>query len=210
MKNFRRFLFAAVAMIAVSISAAAQFSIGPRVGINVNSMRFDSDLFNSENRAGFTGGLQAEFMIPMLGLGFDASVMYVHRVNDAKFDASSATLSKTNETTEFKDKDYIEIPVNLKYKIGLPAVGKIITPYVFTGPSFAFLTSKKAINEAWKNKAVSVAWNFGFGIQLFSHLQVGASYGVGMTEAFEKIGNVQGVDIQGKNSYWTVTAAYLF
>ncbi|MCM1318536.1 MAG: PorT family protein [Bacteroides sp.] len=205
MKNFRRFLFSAVAIIAMSISAAAQFSIGPRVGINVNSMHFDSDLFKSENRAGFTGGLQAEFMIPMVGFGFDASVMYVHRVNNATVDTNG-----TATAPQIKDKDYIEIPVNLKYKIGLPVIGKIITPYVFTGPSFAFLTSRKAINEAWKNKSTSVAWNFGFGVQLLGHLQVGASYGLGMTKAFEKIGAVDGVDIQGKNRYWTVTAAYLF
>lgn len=208
MKNFRRFLFSAVAIIAMSISAAAQFSIGPRVGINVNSMHFDSDLFKSENRAGFTGGLQAEFMIPMVGFGFDASVMYVHRVNNATIDTNGTNGTAT--TPQIKDKDYIEIPVNLKYKIGLPVIGKIITPYVFTGPSFAFLTSRKAINEAWKNKSTSVAWNFGFGVQLLGHLQVGASYGLGMTKAFEKIGAVEGVDIQGKNRYWTVTAAYLF
>ena len=55
-----------------------------------------------------------------------------------------------------------------------------------------------------------MAWNFGFGVQLLGHLQVGASYGIGMTKAFEKIGAVEGVDIQGKNRYWTVTAAYLF
>ncbi len=189
----------------MSISAAAQFSIGPRVGINVNSMHFDSDLFKSENRAGFTGGLQAEFMIPMVGFGFDASVMYVHCVNNATIDTNG-----TATAPQIKDKDYIEIPVNLKYKIGLPVIGKIITPYVFTGPSFAFLTSRKAINEAWKNKSTSVAWNFGFGVQLLGHLQVGASYGIGMTKAFEKIGAVEGVDIQGKNRYWTVTAAYLF
>lgn len=205
MKNFRRFLFSAVAIIAMSISAAAQFSIGPRVGINVNSMHFDSDLFKSENRAGFTGGLQAEFMIPMVGFGFDASVMYVHRVNNATIETNDAAAAP-----QIKDKDYIEIPVNLKYKIGLPVIGKIITPYVFTGPSFAFLTSRKAINDAWKNKSTSVAWNFGFGVQLLGHLQVGASYGIGMTKAFEKIGAVDGVDIQGKNRYWTVTAAYLF
>lgn len=208
MKNFRRFLFSAVAIIAMSISATAQFSIGPRVGINVNSMHFDSDLFKSENRAGFTGGLQAEFMIPMVGFGFDASVMYVHRVNNATIDTNGTNGTAT--TPQIKDKDYIEIPVNLKYKIGLPVIGKIITPYVFTGPSFAFLTSRKAINEAWKNKSTSVAWNFGFGVQLLGHLQVGASYGLGMTKAFEKIGAVDGVDIQGKNRYWTVTAAYLF
>jgi hypothetical protein len=83
---------------------------------------------------------------------------------------------------------------------------------VFTGPDFAFLTSKTAINEAWKNKSVNVSWNVGLGVQLFSHLQVGASYGFGITKAAEKIANVgdSNVQIEGKNNYWTVTAAWLF
>ena len=195
-------------ILVAAVPAQARFRIGPRLGTEVNSMRFDKSLFDNENRAGFTGGLQAEFMIPMVGFGFDASVMYVHRVNNATIDTNGTNGTAT--TPQIKDKDYIEIPVNLKYKIGLPVIGKIITPYVFTGPSFAFLTSRKAINEAWKNKSTSVAWNFGFGVQLLGHLQVGASYGLGMTKAFEKIGAVDGVDIQGKNRYWTVTAAYLF
>ena len=55
-----------------------------------------------------------------------------------------------------------------------------------------------------------MAGNFRFGGQQLEHLQVGASDGIGMTKAFEKIGAVEGVDIQGKNRYWTVTAAYLF
>ena len=81
---------------------------------------------------------------------------------------------------------------------------------VFTGPSFAFLCSKKAITDAYKNKSVDIAWNFGLGVQLFSHLQIGASYGLGMTNVVEKVSSYQGTEIDGKNNYWTVTAAWLF
>ncbi|MDE6928848.1 MAG: hypothetical protein K2P06_09005, partial [Muribaculaceae bacterium] len=97
------------------------------------------------------------------------------------------------------------------YKLGLPVIGKIFTPYVFTGPSFAFLTSKQAISDAIQNKKVDIAWNFGLGIQLIQHLQIGASYGVGLTKTVEKVSGWTGTEpIDGKNNYWTVTAAWLF
>ena len=106
--------------------------------------------------------------------------------------------------------DYIEIPVNLKYKIGLPVVGSIITPYIFTGPSFAFLTSKKIVNDM-QNKKCDVAWNFGLGLEFIKHLQIGASYGLGMTKALQTIhATGDNAGIEGKNRYWTVTAAWLF
>lgn len=181
-----------------AIPASAQFKIGPRIGMNVNSMRFNEDIFDSENRAGFTGGLQVEFTVPVVNLGFDASVMYVHRV-----------IGNT-EIDNLNKRDYIEVPVNFKWKIGVPLISKIIKPYLFTGPSFAFLTSGKAINAALKNKSFDVAWNFGFGVELIDHLQIGASYGLGMTKAVEAVSEVKGVDIDGKNRYWTVTAAWLF
>jgi hypothetical protein len=127
--------------------------------------------------------------------------MYVRR--DASF------LENNNISTT--QRDYIDVPVNVKWKIGIPAIGSLLTPYIFTGPDFAFLTSKKAINEAWESKSVDVSWNIGAGVQLFSHLQIGASYGIGITKAAEKIGigNTSN-EISGKNNYWTVTAAWLF
>ena len=75
----------------------------------------------------------------------------------------------------------------------------------------AFLTSRKAVNSFLKNKSCDVAWNFGFGVELFSKVQVAASYGLGLTKSLEAVGVMDnGVDIDGKNRYWTVTAAYLF
>lgn len=209
MKNFNHIFIALLALIAVSATASAQFSWGPRVGVEVNKLHFDKSTLDSDNRAGFTGGMQIEFTVPIINLGFDASVMYVHRTlsNDIPFTTSNGTTT----TGTRKNSDYIEVPINLKFKLGLPIIGKIITPYAFTGPSFAFLTSKRAINEALRHRKVDTAWNFGLGVQLFNHLQIGASYGLGLSDALEKVAHINSdVKIDGKNRYWTVTAAWLF
>lgn len=212
MKSLKALLLAVAAILTVAVPAAAQFRIGPRVGTEVNSMRLNKEVFDSENRAGFTGGVMCEFTVPIINLGFDLSVMYVHRVNGNSYiDAANQENSDLINASSFKKRDYIEIPLNLKYKIGLPVVGKIISPYIFTGPSFSILASKREITDAYRNKAFDVAWNVGAGLELFSHLQVGASYGFGMNKTVEWIGKgVQANPIEGKNNYWTITAAWLF
>ncbi len=215
MKAIKTLLLSIIAMVTVAVPATAQFRFGPRIGTEVNRMSLNTDVFNNENRAGFTGGLQMEFTVPVVGVGFDVSLMYVHRINNNVYTGNTGSSSAADDealinSSAYRNRDYIEIPVNFKYKIGLPLVGKIVTPYLFTGPSFAFLTSKKAITNAYKNKSVDVAWNFGVGLQLFSHLQVGASYGLGMTNSFKKISGIGGTDIEGKNKYWTITAAWMF
>jgi hypothetical protein len=206
MYRIKQTLVIVAALLAFAMPTQAKFlSVGPRIGIGVNEMKFSgsgiSDLLDSDNRTGFTAGLEAELMIPVVNLGLDVSAMYVRR--DASF------LENNNISTT--QRDYIDVPVNVKWKIGIPAIGSLLTPYIFTGPDFAFLTSKKAINEAWESKSVDVSWNIGAGVQLFSHLQIGASYGIGITKAAEKIGigNTSN-EISGKNNYWTVTAAWLF
>lgn len=198
MKLTKRFMAIAIALM-VMMPAMAQFKIGPRLGVDINSLHFNKDVFQEDNRAGFTGGLQAEFMIPGLGFGFDASVMYVRR---------SATFTD-NQRTEV-NADYIEIPVNLKYKLGLPLLSRILKPYVFTGPSFSFLTSRRFFSD-FVNKKSDTAWNFGFGVELINHLQLSASYAVGMSKALDvfHLSN-EDANINGKNRYWTVTAAWLF
>ncbi|MBD5182589.1 MAG: PorT family protein [Bacteroidales bacterium] len=207
MKAIKVLLIALVASVAAAVPAAAQFHFGPRIGTEINRFTMSKEDFKTSNRAGFTAGLMAEFTVPLVGIGCDLSAMYVHRVSEGE-----GAFDLFKDAKSFKSKDYIEVPLNLKYKLNLPVIGKVFCPYVFTGPSFAFLVSKKAIVDAYQNKAVDIAWNFGLGVQLFSHLQVGASYGLGLSNAIEK---VPGVDtnlqpIDGKNKYWTVTAAWLF
>lgn len=201
----KRFWALALAL-AVIMPAMAQFRFGVRAGVNVNSLHFNEELLSSDNRAGFTGGVMAEFTVPLIGVGADLGVMYVKRNSQYM-----QTLADKTVATEKMHSDYIEIPLNLKYKIGIPAISSLLKPYIFTGPSFAFLTSKKAINEFVEKKTCDIAWNFGLGLEFFNHLQVSASYGLGMTKALQAVkvaGDAAG--IEGKNRYWTVTAAWLF
>lgn len=202
MKNLKRMLFV-VAVVLMGLSASAGgFRFGVKAGVALNNLHFSeeaiNDLKDKDNQAGFTGGVMAEFTIPVVNLGVDASLMYVHRP------------AMENENGKMK-RDYIEIPVNFKYKVSLPFVGDLITPYAFTGPSFAFKTGKSEIKDFVKSKKCDIAWNVGLGVELFKHVQVGASYGFGITKAVELMGaNNQSAGIDGKNRYWTITAAYLF
>ncbi|MDE6109584.1 MAG: PorT family protein, partial [Muribaculaceae bacterium] len=170
-------------ILAVASTASAQFRFGVRAGIQTNALHFDESTFESDNRAGFTGGVMAEFTAPIIGIGVDLGVMYTHRT--AKF-----TENTPGAATKTDKRDYIEIPLNLKWRISIPVINNIVRPYIFTGPSFAILTSKKAFENAFKNRSCDVAWNVGAGVELFKHVQVGAGYGFGLTKAFEKIGTV--------------------
>ena len=203
--TMKRFWALALAL-AVIMPAMTQFRFGVRAGLNVNSLHFNKEIFDENNRAGFTGGVMAEFTVPIIGVGADLGVMYVRR--NSQFMQTLA--DKTTEVQNLNS-DYIEIPLNIKYKIGIPAISSILKPYIFTGPSFAFLTSKKHIENFVHDKTCDIAWNFGLGLEFFNHLQVGASYGLGMTKAFQAV-NLAGdaAGIEGKNRYWTVTAAWLF
>ena len=198
MKSSIRIIVLAIVAMIIALPASAQFRFGIKAGVALNSLHFSSDYLenlNSDNRAGFTGGLMAEFTLPVIGLGLDASLMYVHRSAEEAVDTDDA-----EGEVSFAKRDYIEIPINVKYKFSIPAISSIVAPYVFTGPSIAFLVS----DSKEKNKKCDFAWNVGAGVELVRHLQVSASYGFGITKLVaERDANV-------KNRYWTLTAAYLF
>lgn len=201
MKKILAIVCLVVAMAAGSaMPAQAQFHFGIKAGMNVDRLSFNKEIMNSDNRAGFTGGIMAEFTVPLIGVGCDLSAMYVRR--NSRFMKETKTVNN--------QRDYIDIPLNLKYKLSLPGISKVFAPFVTTGPSVAFLTSKKYIEQAYKNHSVDVAWNFGLGFELLRHVQIAASYGLGLTKALDTVNLIDGAKIDGKNRYWTVTAAYLF
>ncbi len=203
MKAFKVIFMALIMIVGASaIPAQAQFKIGPRVGLTVNDLHFNEDIIDSDNQTGWTAGITTEFTVPVIGIGFDLSAMYVRR--------NTEFLTANNLSTK-NDRDYIEIPLNLKYKFSIPVVSKVLVPYLGLGPSVSFLTSKKNIESAYKNKSVDWAFNFGFGVQLFSHLDVNARYGLGLTKAVQTVSSQSSnAGIEGKNRYWTVSLAYLF
>lgn len=202
----------AIVMLLSSVSAEAQLKFGIKAGAAINDLKFSENVLSKENRAGFTGGLMLEFTVPVIGVGCDVSAMYVHRTVNLENTPGYEEL--TSEQKDALGRDYIDIPLNLKYKLSLPVVGSIIKPFVTTGPSFAFLVSKNDLKEFINNKKCDIAWNFGFGVELLSKVQLAASYGLGITKTVYTLTgsgtDASSYQIEGKNRYWTITAAYLF
>ena len=101
MNIIKRGALAVALILAVASTASAQFRFGVRAGIQTNALHFNESTFDSDNRAGFTGGVMAEFTAPIIGVGVDLGVMYTHRT--AEFD-------KENTPENTIKRDYIEIP----------------------------------------------------------------------------------------------------
>lgn len=193
-----------VAIMTVGV-ADAQFRFGIKAGLNVNELHFNKEILNSDNGVGWTAGVMTQFLIPGVGFGFDLSVMYA-RLNADVLDNIAGSSSPV-QPIESQPHNFIQIPLNLKYKISLPVVGSIISPYIFTGPGFSFKLDKNTVDYL-KTKTCQVAWNVGLGVELVKHLQIGASYGFGINNIAKNWVDAQ--DLNVKNNYWTVTAAYLF
>lgn len=82
MKKFRYVFIAIIMAMVCSAGAQAQFRFGLKAGAAINKLSFDKSVLASDNCAGFTGGVMVEFTVPVLNLGFDASVLYAQRAVD--------------------------------------------------------------------------------------------------------------------------------
>lgn len=198
MKTLHKVLFVALVAIFSFGYASADFRFGIKAGLNFSSLNvkaLDESLGDSDNRTGWQAGVMAEFTVPIVNIGMDAAVMYARQ--------------NVNDNSAYENKDFLDIPVNLKWKIGLPVVGNIISPIIFTGPDFLIALNKQTMQN-FETKTCEVGWNFGLGVELLKHLQVTGSYCLGMNNVVEATGLLNTVDLKAKKNYWTLSAAYLF
>ncbi|MDE6764683.1 MAG: porin family protein, partial [Duncaniella sp.] len=107
-----KLLLAVVAIMfgTAAAQAGGPIKFGPKVGLTVNKLHFNQDVLNSDNQTGWTAGAMLEATVPIIGIGADLSVMYVRR---------NAEFMVANNIKD-DNRDYIEIPLNLKYKFNLP------------------------------------------------------------------------------------------
>ena len=196
MTTMRKFIL--ILIVLTALPAMAQVRLGVRGGVTVGEMRFDRDIIDSDNRVGYTGGLLVDMNIPMVGLGAEVSVMYTHRNNRL-----------TDHNTVYK-RHYIDIPVYARYKLSLPGINKVFEPLVFTGPSFSILFNENGPSN-YDNSKTYLSWDVGLGADLFRHVRLTGTYGLGISRALEYIDSeYTGDKVNGKDRYWTLSAAWLF
>lgn len=189
-----------VLMAIIAVPASAQLKFGVKGGLNISSVHFSSDLLKADNVTGFQIGPMIETTIPLIGVGLDAAILYSQKGMDMKSGTGISTSVKT---------DYIDVPVNFKWKFGLPIVKAYLTagPYVgFRVGGDKFWDVPGNVIGQVKAKNFSAGLNFGAGVELIRHLQVGFNYGLGLTDNY----SAEKIDLNAKNRGWSVTAAILF
>ena len=183
--------------LALALPAKAQVSFGVKGGIDVSHVSFDREILNADNRLGFFVGPMLEVKVPLIGLNFDIAALYHNwEVGADGFEAETL--------------HYVDVPVNVKYNIGL---GRLAAIYLATGPQFSFALGDKEVFEAtYRLKDSYFSWNVGAGLKLFNHVQIGYNFNIGLGQTADineqYLRDTLGDDL--KNNTHQVTLAILF
>lgn len=198
-----------VAML-LSIPANAQLKFGVKGGLDINKVSFSQSDFQSDNRYGFFIGPTVQLTTPV-GLAVDASLLFNQR---------KSSFINTQGVDEVKKMNYINIPINLRYQIGLGSLAGI---YLATGPQFSFNLDDKYFSLAnlsqtaaqYKLNKSEFGWNVGGGVRILRHLEVGYNYcfPIGKTSELETnspLATGAKVFKSFKNKTHQVSVAYIF
>ena len=111
----------------MTMAAQAQgIKFGVKGGLDVQDMKFNENVFNTENKLGWFVGPTLQVSLPVSGLGVDIAGLYDQKTTEVN-------------GVSIKQK-YILVPVNARLKFGLGSSAGI---YVAAGPQFAFNVGDK-------------------------------------------------------------------
>lgn len=203
-----------VALLAATMTVQAQgLKFGIKGGLNLTKMTFSKDVYSSDNQAGFYVGPTLKLSLP-LGFGVDVAALYDQRstkvdiidVKNAPANDEGIKTLTSLDTYDIKQKS-IQIPINVRYNIGLGSEAGI---YLAVGPQFGFPVGDKVYNTKlgdYTLKSSNLSFNFGAGVYLLDHLEVGFSYNLAAGKSGEFTGYS---DIDTHNNAWQIGAAIYF
>lgn len=199
-----------VLIAAVSLTAQAQgLKFGVKGGLNISKMSFSKDVVSSDNKTGFFVGPSLKLSLPA-GFSADIAALYDERSTDVSGSKTTAVegniITSTSGTETIKQKS-LQIPLNLRYNIGLSSMAGL---YLAAGPQFGFPVADKVFKTEfgdYRLKDANLSINFGAGLYLMGHLEVGFTYNLAAGKSGEfKDWN----DVDTHNNAWQISAAYYF
>ena len=200
----KRILTLMVLVAALTMTAQAQrVQFGVKGGLNLTKMSVSKDVIKSDNQAGFYIGPTLKIALP-LSFSVDVAALYDQR--SAKIETDGLTGIQGAGDEKIKQKS-IQIPVNARYNIGIGSEAGI---YLAVGPQFGFPVGDKVYNTKlgeYTLKSSNLSFNFGAGVYLLDHLEIGFSYNLaaGKSGEFKNAG-----DIDTHNNAWQIGAAIYF
>lgn len=205
MKKILAIVMLFIAMLGVN-EVQGQTRWGVVAGVDYTNLSFDQDLFTINQNVGATAGVTGELMIPGIGFGVDASLLYTQRGATLNLGErplwSSQGYGKENMLLH-----YLEIPIHLKFKFkNLNGLENTIMPILFAGPEFSFLVGHSNI-KAMEYAGGEFGIDVGVGCEILQRFQVNASYCWGMSYALK---TKQLDDFSARNRCWKLACTYFF
>ena len=207
----KKWIFLVVILFAMSLTVQAQgIKFGIKGGLNIMKITFSEDVYKSDNQTGFYVGPTVKISLP-LGWGLDIAALYDQRSAKIEPDMRAEVAGKEGEYTTTTDEKIVQktlqIPINLRYNIGLGGSAGI---YLAAGPQFGFPVGDKVYNTKvgeYRLKDANLSINFGAGVYLLKHLEVGFTYNL----AAGKSGEFKNwKDVDTHNNAWQIGAAIYF
>lgn len=197
MKRYIFVLVASMFMMTSNVNAQSKLRFGIMGGMNVSEMRFDQEIINKDNQAGFFVGPMVDLTLPILGLNLDAAVLYDQQ--------------KVGAMDESDDLKFVEVPINLKYNL---SIGSMLGAYIATGPQFSFnVGDDNILKHEYKLKSSQFSWNIGVGVKLGKHLVLGYRYNIGLGDYADRkdLGTGEIIDtVKKKDGTHHIHAAIIF
>lgn len=215
-KNINMYKFIIILLLsATSLVAEAQLRYGFRFGGEFAK----ADLKNGigaglDNRSGFSGGLALEYQFEKCGFAPDIALLYT-RYN--------TRLAMPGSTPRSFGRNFIEVPVHLKWKFWIPQTKNLFAPMIYTGPSLLFrldhndgiaypdysdlppevITSRSI--KHFKTDLFQPGWDVGIGFDIINFIQVEAGYRFGLGNALDNSS-----DMRLRTNGWNLAATILF
>lgn len=212
MKKIQIITVLIICLIAGTSTVAAQLRIGIKGNVGIIDHKIKSDILSAKNRLGFSIGPTLDWTIAS-GWGLDGSLLYGHKQYSIK------EIDKYKDQFEMTDYNYVAIPINIKKRIDFDVVGI----YVAAGPYGAVKINggdlKSKFEEAkvgFKSKNFEFGINAGFGISLFSHVDLGITYKCRLSDNFKAdegdLGSWDGIKELNDKKYqsWEAGLTYYF
>ena len=192
------FLLFLMTVLLSSLSASSQLRYGFRLGGSIAKASLsDAPGMSMKNGSGFSGGLLLEYQMESCGFAPDIAVLYTRY--------SSRLIDEVSGPAKL-GRDFIEVPLHLKYKFYLSSTNNLVTPMVYTGPSILCRLGKSN-PEQMSTKSIQPGWDVGIGLDIINFIQLSAGYRFGLGNALSQSA-VPGACLHSNG--WNVSANLIF
>ena len=162
-----RLVMTFVLFVTMSFTASAQLRYGFRFGGDIATASLkNAETWSLRNRSGFSGGLVLEYQFPTCGFAPDIALLYARHNTRLQVSGSNPVSFGRN---------FIDIPLHLKYKFWLRSFSRTMGPMLYTGPTLSIRLDHNNTTPL-RTHRLQGGWEAGIGFDVINFIQLTAGY----------------------------------